>query len=453
MKKQLFLAAFVAAFMPAGAQYFNEEVSNLYRAAAANNDTLQLYQIRKQATDIDIQTARFSYLPRVQLGASYTHLNDAIVFPDNLQQLLQGTQQLLIKEKLGLPFNAELPAGVSLQPVPPIQKQDIVKANVNGQWLLFGGMKVRNGIQAYQHQQRSVDYMTQKQDRALWLDVSEAYDRLALLHESDAIIRSSENVLDEQTKFVKAAIQNGLATPLDRKKIELAQQRLAVKKLENSSNKTVLISRLHQLTSVSEEDLLRLKPEIVPAYFDVNTVPAERPEIKALDEGMEARKYKGRAELAEYVPKLAAFGQYELRNKDLSLFDPRWAVGLKLQWNLFDGLSARNNARKETLEKRALEVQKKSAQERIKLGYAKSRADYELATGKVLLKNQEANLSQSTYDFVQKQYVNGLTNITELLNALNDVEKARFENKQAIYEQRRAALLAADLSGTLLKNQ
>lgn len=374
------------------------------------------------------------------------------MFPQNLQTLLYGTQKLLIKEAKGIPFSTPLPASVPLQPVPPIQKQDFLKTTVQGQWLLFSGLKVSNGIKALEHQQKALDHLADKQNTKLWLDVSEAYDKLALLYESDAILGSTEDVLRQQTRFVNAAIANGLATPLDRKKVELAQQRLGIKKLENRTAKMLLADKLHQLTGLPAEQLERLHPQLVPISFDLATAPAERPEIKALNEGMAARQYKERAELAEYVPRVAAFGQYELRDKDLSILDPKWAMGLKLQWNLFDGLAARNNARKEELERRALAVQKKAAGDLLALGYSKAKKDYELATGKVELKNREVALADDTYEFVHKQYANGLTTITEVLNALNDRERARFERTQALYEQRRAALQAAEISGSLVNH-
>ena len=433
------------------AQYFNSETTTLYQTALENNDTLQIFKIKQQITQVDMQTVRYKYLPKITLDASYTHLNDAIEFPENLQQLLIGTQKLLIKEAMGIPFNTALPSTVPLQPVTPIQEQDILKTTLTGQWLLFSGLKVNYGLKAYRHQQKSIDYLAEKESNKIKLEVSDTYDKLALIYESDAIIKSSERVLDEQAKFVNAAIQNGLATPLDRKKLELAQQKLEIKKLENASAKKILVDKLHQLTLISVEELTLLHPEIIPAVFDVATIPSERSEIKALDEGIEARKYKEKAEWAEYVPKVAAFGKYELRENDLSLFDPKWAVGVKLQWNVFDGLDARNNARKESLERQLLEYQKHSVKNLIELGYAKAKQDYILATDKVTLKEKEVKLAEDTYDFVAKQYKNGLIGITELLNALNDVEKSRFEQKQAVYDQRRAALKAADISGITIQ--
>lgn len=452
MKKLLLSWVLLGCITQTHAQFFNEEVKQLVRQATGQNDTLQLYRLQKEQVAVDIQSTRFNYLPRLAFTGTYTRLNDDIVFPDNLQTLLMGTQSLLIKEKLGLGFNDALPPGIPLQPVDPIQRKDILKGNVNAQWLLFSGLKVSNGVKAYRHQQQVYNHLTAKQETALWIDISEVYDKMALLHSSDAIIGSSEKMLNEQTRFVNAAIGNGLATPLDRKRIELAQQRLTLKKLENSTNMELLRYKMHQLTGVPAEEIASLQPELVPVAYTTDAAASVRPEIKALDEGIAATYYMQKAALSDYIPKIAAFGQYELRDKDLSLLDPRWFAGLRLQWNFFDGLAARNNAKKAVLQRQQLEVQKRSAQDMIQLGQDKTKEDYLLATQKLVLKQAEIKLTQDTYDFVDKQYRNGLAALTEVLDALTDIEKAKFEYQQAIYEQRRASLKAADLNGTLLNN-
>ena len=80
--------------------------------------------------------AKQVFLPKITAAATYTHLNDDIVFPLETQQLLLGTQRLLIKEALGVPFNSQLPPSVQLKPVPPIQNQDILKITSNAQVVL-----------------------------------------------------------------------------------------------------------------------------------------------------------------------------------------------------------------------------------------------------------------------------------------------------------------------------
>lgn len=433
-------------------QLFNQETKNLFLKAADKNDTLQIYEIRKQQSDIEITNARNSFLPKVSFNATYTRLNDDIVFPDNLQQLLLGSQALLIKEKIGIPFNTPLPSSVTLQQVSAVQQKDIFKTTINSQMLLFSGFKVSNGIKALQHQKKSLDYLADKQNTKLFLEVADVYDKTALLYASDAIISSSEKILSEQSRFVESAIKNGLATPLDRKKIELAKQKLILKKTENESAKRLLSYKMNQLTGLPSEEFVKLKPQLLQALVDTVIKIDERPEIKALNEGISALTYKEKAEMTDYIPKVALFGQYEARKKDLSLFDPKWYAGVRLQWNVFDGLAAKNNARKIALERKTLEVQKKSAAELFDLGYRRALEDYKVASQKIILRKTEAELTQSTYEFVSKQYLNGLTTITELLNALTDVEKARFDMQQSIYEQRKAGLQAAEINGTLLIN-
>ncbi|MFT4018784.1 MAG: TolC family protein [Agriterribacter sp.] len=451
--KKLFLSwVLILGIIQTHAQFFNEELKQLYNRAVEKNDTLQLYHLQKEQTGVDIQSARFNYLPKVAFTGTYTRLNDDIVFPENLQTLLMGTQALLIKEKIGLDFNSSLPPGVELQQVDPIQRKNILKANVNAQWLLFSGFKVSNAVKAYQHQQSVYDQLSAKQQTKLWLDIAAVYDKMALINSSDAIIHSSEKMLQEQTRFVMAAIQNGLATPLERKRIELAQQKLDMKKLENKTNMRLLRYKMHQLTGIAEEELQVLHPELIPVAYTTTGVADTRPEIKALDEGIAATRYMQKAALADYVPKVAAFGQYELRDKDLSLLDPVWYAGVRLQWNLFDGFAARNNARKAQLQRRQLEVQKKAARDMITLGQDKLKEEYLLATQKLTLKQAEIKLTEDTYDFVNKQYQNGLSSLNDVLDAMNDIEKAKFDYQQALYEQRQAGLNAADINGTLLNN-
>jgi len=88
----------------------------------------------------------------------------------------------------------------------------------------------------------------------------------------------------------------------------------------------------------------------------------------------------------------------------------------------------------------------------ITLGQDKLREDYLLATQKLTLKQAEIKLTEDTYDFVNKQYQNGLSSLNDVLDAMNDIEKSKFDYQQALYEQRQAGLKAADINGTLLNN-
>src|SRR5690606_9469244 len=132
-------------------------------------------------------------------------------------------------------------------------------------------------------------------------------------------------------------IENGLATPIGRKKIELAQQQLAGKKLEFEHNKILLIEALYQLTGESRDNLRTLRPQL--ESFTLNSISniEKRNEIKALEEAEQATIYKSKMEQSHFIPKVALKGHYEFVEDYLSLLDPKWYVGVGIQWNVFDG--------------------------------------------------------------------------------------------------------------------
>jgi outer membrane protein TolC len=452
MRRQFFWVLFL--FLPhfLAAQIADNDLKFLITSAFEKSDSIKVNSIRIQQAKIDEQTTKFNYLPRISANATYTRLNDDLVFPQDLQTLLLGTQSLLVKSKAGLPFNAALPSSVKLQPVPPISEKNLLKSSANMQWLLFSGFKVENGIKAYQHQQKALNYLSDKQKTNLVTELSDLYDKLALLNAGDSVIKRSQTVLNEQRRFVEAAIKNGLATPLDRKKIDYALEKLNLKKVENDGQRLTLFYRLHQVTGIGLSGLSSLHPNLQPLLVFNDSTFLERVEIKSLNEAIQASRFKEKAEWGEYIPKLAAFGQYEFLKKDLSILDPQWYVGLRLQWNLFDGLTARNNARKALLDRHIYETQKQATEDLIDFGKARARQQLQTANQKISMVNAQLSLSSETFEFVSKQYKNGLTTMTELLNALNDLEKSRFDLQQAYYEQRRAAIQLLDVNGTLLNN-
>jgi len=379
-------------------------------------------------------------------------LNDDIVFPENLQTLLMGTQKLLIKEKIGMGFNTALPSSVPLQEVDPIQKKDIFKVTGNTQVLLYSGNKVPMAIKATQHQAKALNYLTEKEKNKLIVEVTDTYDQLALVLASAKVLTASEKVLDEQSLFVEKAIENGLATPIERQKILLAKERLNIKKLEYSTNKQLLIEKLKELTDEDAVMLENLNPTITPAMLNANLPTNERVEIKSIDEAIKALDYKQKMEKTDFIPKLAAFGQYEFRKENLSLLEPVWYAGVRLQWNIFDGFTAKENVKKIDLQKKMYLEQKKEIVDLQKLGITKANVDLARATQKIRMCNEQLKLTNKTYDLVNKQYRNGLTTLTELLNAINDKERAELEIIGAYYEQRKANIQLQDVKGILSLN-
>ena len=127
--------------------------------------------------------------------------------------------------------------------IPPIQERNVWKANLSAQMLLFSGLKVPLSLKAAQHQIIAMNLLTETEKSSVIKDVIQAYDKLAVISESETVLNQSLTMLNQQMFYVNKAIENGLAIDLQRQKVELSLQQLQVKQIELANNKKLLIAK------------------------------------------------------------------------------------------------------------------------------------------------------------------------------------------------------------------
>lgn len=420
------------------AQELDPILKNLIKKGLEKNYNINSNQIDVAQAKIDQQFAKAVFLPKITLNGSFTRLNDDITFDDNTQTLLRETQKIVIKEALGLPFNTPFPNNIPLQDVPNLQDKNILKSSVDLDWVLFSGLQASNAFKASKHKETSLSFVGLAEKDKVALQIIETYDKLALIKASSKVLITTENYLNDQAFYVKKAIENGLATPISRKKIELAQQQLAAKQLEFQQNNILLVELLHQLTGESKANLSMLNPQLQPFAIDANATSKERHEIKALEEAEKATQYQSKMEKSNFIPKVAIKAHYEFIESDLSLLEPKWYVGAGIQWSIFDGNNSKLKSKKAQLESERYRDQIKDAKEMISLSIIKAELNYKSAQQKNKIVEKEIEIANDTYELVNKQFKNNLASINDVLDALNDVEKANFKLQESYYNERRA---------------
>lgn len=431
------------------AQQLDPELKELISKGVDKSHNVTIYNLEAQQAKADQGLSKTVFLPKVTFNGSYTRLNDDITFDGATQNLLIGTQKLLIKEAIGLPFNAPFPANIPLTEVPNLQNKNILKSSVDLDWVLFSGFEATNARKASQHKESSMRHLEKAEKENIALKIIENYDKLALVHASEKVLTTSKNYLKEQDFYVRKAIENGLATPISRKKIELAQQQLASKELEFKHNKILLIEVLHQLTGQNKEQLALLNPQLISIALDLEHNAGKRHEIKALEEAEKATHYQAKMEKSNFIPKLAIKGHYEFIEDDLSLLDPKWYVAAGVRWTIFDGMQSRLKSQKSQIESQKYRQQIEEAEEMIALSSIKAELSFESALQNTQIVLKEIELANDTYTMVDKQYRNNLASINEVLDALNDLEKANFKLEESYFKQRRALTEVLHAKGLL----
>lgn len=430
-------------------QELDPTLQDLISKGINKSQTVNIKTIEAEQAKLDQRLAKSTFIPKVTLNGSFTRLNDDITFDEDTQNLLVATQKLLIKEGAGLPFNAPFPDGIPLKDTPNLQDKNILKTSVDVDWVLFSGLEATNALKASKHKESSLNYLGMAEKDKIALNIIETYDKLALVQASEKVLTTSEKYLKEQEHYVKKAIENGLATPIGRKKIELAQQQLEGKKLEYQHNKTLLIEALHQLTGESRENLKMLNPELSSLGNVISNNNNKRNEIKALEEAEQATIYKSKMEQSHFIPKVALKGHYEFIEDYLSLLDPKWYVGVGIQWNIFDGNQSHLKAKKSKLESQIYRERIEEAEEMIDLSIVKAEQSYQSTLQNSRIVTKEIELAQDTYEMIDKQYRNDLASINDVLDALTDLEKAKFKLQESYFDQRRAETELLHAKGVL----
>uniref|UniRef100_UPI004047285D TolC family protein n=1 Tax=Mariniflexile sp. TaxID=1979402 RepID=UPI004047285D len=194
----LFIA--LAWFVPAMsmAQQLDPILKELISKGLDKSHSINVHDLDTEQAKVDQNLAKTVFLPKVTLNGSFTRLNDDITFDDDTQNLLIGTQKLLIKEAIGIPFYDPFPGNIPLKEVPNLQNKNILKSSVDLDWVLFSGLEVTNAIQASKHKEASLNYVGNAEKDKIALKIIETYDKLALVYASKRVLTTSENYLNEQ---------------------------------------------------------------------------------------------------------------------------------------------------------------------------------------------------------------------------------------------------------------
>lgn len=431
------------------AQQLDPVLQDLIQKGIQKSHQLNSNRIDAQQAHVDQQMAKSVFLPKITLNGSFVRLDDDLTLDDNTQNLLMATQMLVIKDAVGLPFNSPFPDNIPLEAIPNLQNKNILKSSVDLDWVLFSGLEASNAIKASQHKETSLNYVGLAERDKIALKIIEAYDKLALVKASKNVLTTSEKYLNEQIFYVNKAIENGLATPLSRKKLELAQQQLTSKQLEFEHNNILLIEVLHQLTGETKANLRGIEPQLQAFSKNETSTIEKRNEVKALEEAEKATLYQAKMEKSNFIPKLAIKGHYEFIENNLSLLDPKWFIGAGIKWNIFDGNQSRLKSKKAVLESQKYRDQIEDAEEMIALSIVKAELTYQSALQNTKIVQKEIELANDTYEMVDKQYRNNLASINDVLDALNDVEKSNFRLQESYFNERRAVADMLHAKGVL----
>ncbi|MBL0595876.1 TolC family protein [Aeromonas veronii] len=386
------------------------------------------------------EAAKDMYLPKVDLGASYTHLDQPIELDMmDLNPIASHPEMITALQGILGQLPRPLPHLSANDFVTPLTKQNVVTSSVKMLWPLFAGGRIDAAQDIRQVQ------------------VSEAQQLLALKQQSTFESLSQTYfgvVLAAQVVQTKQEIEEGLAHHLDHaKKLEAQGQIARVERLSAQSAydraridtqkarrsleiAELALGRMLKLPNAQPGSGLFVNKELPRLEGLVSQTLEVHPGLKLLTAKKEQAKGLIRVEQGKYAPEVFLFGNYNLYEDDslASKTAPDWLVGVGVSMPLVS-----RDGRSETVQAA------KSAELQVNLLQAKTRQDLELLVEKTwreaaqgLEEYQSLSSTQALAEenvlLRDKAFGQGLSTSLDVVDAQNQLAGVKTQRAAAAYQ-------------------
>jgi outer membrane protein TolC len=301
--------------------------------------------------------------------------------------------------------------------------------NVDG---LFERKAAKSKMEAYQLQ-------TERTKEYLELEVSKAYMQLQLAYKAVKVLEKANTTGKANLKLVDNYFKQGMLQKTDLLNVqvrvnEIANQlQYAKSNVQNASDYLAFLLNEDsngKIYKPSEE----LDNEIV--IEEINTSLSDsRKDIQAMSKSSEAYAKMLQSSKMAFLPRLNAFGSYELYDKNfLGTAAKGYLVGAQLSWNVFDGYKSIGKFQKAKAESQKADVEKDQYKKQSQLELNKTNRQLKDAENKVNLSQLAFEQSQEAYRIRQNRFSQGLEKTTDLLQSETQMIQKELEHLQSVFE-------------------
>jgi outer membrane protein TolC len=392
------------------------------RETETNNLDLQAARARLDQANQMTWKAWSYYLPQVTAGATLTRNNKAVVIPFPVGYYVRdtGTPQ-------GPPASAETGIQTNYVASIPASTMDITMVE---RQQLAAQLQVNQAIIA----------------PAAWFAISSAYagEQVAALGTEAA--RREILFGAAQLYYGAAGLKQALAVQERQLSIQRDHERDAQVRYRAGTTPKVALLRAEIDRARAEQDLKRAQNAYASAKLSLGTligrtgdfdvaVPPEqavsqdpsaleqgalrdRPDVKAAAESVRLAERLRNGNYAQYLPNLGAFAQY--RWVDLastSGISSSWAIGLALNWTLFDGGLREANLRENRAKVVEAEANRKNSEAKAVDEVKRTLLDLDSARANKAKAAEQVSLARENAKLVQVSYKAGAATYLEVADA------------------------------------
>lgn len=272
----------------------------------------------------------------------------------------------------------------------------------------------------------------------LQLEVVKAYMQLQLAYKAVAVMQKAEGTATANLKLVDNYFKNGMV-----QKTDVLNVQVRVNEIKNQ-----LASARSNVQNASDYLAFLLNEDIKGIYKPTETLEASPTEIaliatlnenrsdfQAYQKTTEAYKNMLKMQQMSLLPRLNAFGNYQLYDRKVMGFQANgYLLGAQLSWNLFDGMKSYGKIDKAKAEFQKAETEADQYIKQSQLEFQKAQRQFQDAKSKVSNAQLAWEQSKEAYRIRQNRFAQGLEKTTDVLQSETLMYQKELEYQQSIFE-------------------
>ena len=269
-------------------------------------------------------------------------------------------------------------------------------------------------------------------------EVEKAYMQLQLAYKGVDVLEKALETANENKRLADNSFKQGYLQRADVLSVEVRVNEVKNQLQTAKSNVKNVSNYLSFLMSDTNDVVFKPSDSLTISTFglmEIESISENRSDIKAMQLATDAYETMNKADNMSFLPRLNAFGSYELYDDQIFQFDASgYIFGAQLSWNILDGSKRFGKAQKSKaeFEKSKLQYEQYVSQNQLELNKAKrmlTDAENRLNLTKLALERSEESLRIRT-----NRYEEGLEKTTDLLLAETQYSQKQLEYYQTIFE-------------------
>jgi outer membrane protein len=306
---------------------------------------------------------------------------------------------------------------------------------------LFGGFKEFAAMAASRAERRQRTEDTRRAEQLLWLDVSDAFERLAEHRQDLDVLDAIRAALDDRIAELAQRERLGRSRRSEVAGAESRRRRVEAERKRVSGLSLTSRQLLEFLTGLADIPAIAAEEQPVePPEEDTLSLSAaaNRPDVRAAEAAWEAAKKLTAVARADVFPNVDLNGNYYLERVGAAE-DVTWDVALLVDVPLFQGGKAAGAIREATSRERQARLQADRTRREAELEIRQARAQWAAAHERhaALLKAQDA--AEENYRLHLADDARHLISTLDVLDALQELQDVRRDVVASAYDARRLA--------------